>query len=470
MERHIISVFFLLIPLILLLPQKNFKISNALIIQLVHPNSLNSHFSIKNLTRQQRINHLIRDSINRAHSRSSTRTSYSNNNFSCLELTTIQREIRVKENSIVLLKVGVGTFKNPISYKTYYLHMDTGSDLIWLQCQDCLKPRKKCFGKPPIFFPNIHSSSYNPIPCNTHELCYKDICVDGFCAYGVRYGDASKATGTLATEKFTFDTVLREDDITNVFDLVFGCNNFYDGLSTNQGDIGVLGLGWGSRSLMNQITPTGIHNSFAYCFSHYDSSDLGSLGYLTLGSDGYSQDDFSFTALLHYGNDPHYYLNLEGISVGQRKLTIDKKVFVRQAKGKGGTIIDSGTSYTYLNPQAYKKLRRVLKRYIKSLGRYWPFKPDRDKFELDLCYTGLKGTLNEFPSITFHFSGGNLILKSENVFIKTNDPPDGFCLAMLPDDNGLTVLGAYQQSNFRFIYDRSRYLLLFKPEDCNEGA
>ncbi|KAK9664009.1 hypothetical protein RND81_14G013400 [Saponaria officinalis] len=469
MRRHIISLFSLLIPLTLLLPHKNIKISNALKIQLVHPNSLDSPFFLKNLTRQQRINHLIRDSINRAHSRISTTTSYSNKTFSQLGLTR-QHEIHVKQSSLVLLKVGVGTFQNPISYKTYYLRMDTASGLTWLQCEDCLKPNKKCFGNPPIIFPNTQSSSYNAIPCNTHELCFKDICLDGYCAYSARYSSASKAIGTLATEKFTFDTVSGQDDITNVFDLVFGCNNIYHGLSTNQGDSGVLGLGWSSRSLMNQITPTGIHNSFAYCFSHYDSSDLGPLGYLTLGSDDYSQDDFSVTALRHYGKDSHYYLNLEGISVGQRKLTIEKEIFVRREKGKSGTIISTGSSFTSLNQRAYKELRRVLERYFESQGRYKPFKPGRNEIQLDLCYTGLKGTLNEFPSITFHFSGANLILKSENVFIKIDDPPDGFCLAMLPHANGVTIIGGYQQSNIKFIYDRSRYLLLFKPEYCNEGA
>ncbi|KAI6699059.1 hypothetical protein NL676_019178 [Syzygium grande] len=52
-----------------------------------------------------------------------------------------------------------------------------------------------------------------------------------------------------------------------------------------------------------------------------------------------------------------YYLDLQGISVGEKKLQIDPLVFKRGLMGQGGVIIDSGTTLTPLKEEVYVPLQ-----------------------------------------------------------------------------------------------------------------
>ncbi|KAK9750735.1 hypothetical protein RND81_02G217700 [Saponaria officinalis] len=404
------------------------------------------------------IENLLRHSENR-----NSKTSNSSNKYDHLDWLS-QQQLRVGKPPVIYLKFGIGTFETPIPYKSYYLRMDTGSELTWVQCEDCQKPGNHCFGKPPIIYTNTKSSTYRPIPCNTHELCFKDKCINGFCSYNKYYGDG-ETTGILAFEAFTFRTGPRLNEVTQdiVFNQVFGCNTFYRGRSSNV-EIGILGLGWGPRSFISQVK-TQVQDTFSYCFPSFDKTSPVSEGYFEIGSDDVSEDDFSSTALRRFGSFQHYYINLEGISVNRRRLNILPSVFARTGD-EGGTLIDSGSSFTYLTPVAYRELERVLAAYFTSLKNYVPIKPG----DFDLCYKSSTYAAEQLPSITFHFSGADLLLKPENVFIWLNDSPNAFCLAMIMSYEQDTVFGAYQQSNFKFIYNRRKRLLLFKPDSCEEAA
>ena len=48
---------------------------------------------------------------------------------------------------------------------------------------------------------------------------------------------------------------------------------------------------------------------------------------------------------------PHYNLDLQSIVVGEQLLGIDPTVF--ETSDNRGTIVDTGTTLTYLSPQAY---------------------------------------------------------------------------------------------------------------------
>ncbi|KAK9684388.1 hypothetical protein RND81_10G206500 [Saponaria officinalis] len=431
--------------------------SSALKIPLILPNSPESPLYIKNITRAQMIENLRRRSKIRARSISRSRTSNNTHNKFAQPDWVSKQPLHVEEGSVISLKIGIGTFTTPISYKPYYLYLDTGSELIWVQCEDCRRLGNRCFGKPPKFFKNSESSSYHPIPCGTHEFCYLSTCINGFCSYTKQYDDGSAARGILAFETFTLDT----EGV--VFNLAFGCNFFFYGRVTDVGN-GILGLGWGKRSFISQIK-TQVHDAFSYCFPHFDkTSSAQSHGYFAIGSDVVFDDDYSYTTMVTVGGEQHYYLNLVGISVNGNRLRISARVFERTGNQKG-TLIDFGTTFTSITAIAYKELRKVLVAYFKSLGNYVPIKPGKDEFKLDLCYQSSTAT-QELPSVTFHFYRADLVLKPENVFIPLDNPPNAFCLAMVKDKGELTVLGAYQQSNFKFLYDRIRWLLFFKPDSC----
>ncbi|KAJ6364796.1 hypothetical protein OIU76_029714 [Salix suchowensis] len=81
-------------------------------------------------------------------------------------------------------RVGVG---NPA--RQFYMVLDTGSDINWLQCQPCTD----CYQQTdPVFDPSA-SSTYAPVTCQSQQCSSLDTssCRGGQCLYQVNYGDGS---------------------------------------------------------------------------------------------------------------------------------------------------------------------------------------------------------------------------------------------------------------------------------------
>ncbi|KAK9664196.1 hypothetical protein RND81_14G025200 [Saponaria officinalis] len=433
---------------------------------------------IKNQTRQERLNQLLEHSINRARSISSSQ-SRSNDSVRPERIPQQELSVRAAGGTMVLMKVGVGTFQTPIPYKTYYFIFDTGCEQIWLQCENCVNPPNKCFGEPPITFPNSKSTTYHQIPCGTHELCYtthdKDgnciyQCKDDFCSYDIEYADDSKIEGYLASEMFTLDASPSQNDINqdNVFNLIVGCNFSYEGEEVSTPEIGILGIGWGPRSFIDQ-TKTQLGDSFSYCFPSYEETLSGAQGYVNLGSDDeFDPKDFKAISLIEYDGYDSYYLNLNGIRFAGKRLPIDPFIFVRR-NDKGGTVIDSGASFSYLIEEAYDELKKELIRYFEQRD-FTRVNPGPDELQLDLCYKTLgHKSINEFPSVALIFDRVDFLLRPEHVYVWISDPSNTVCLNIMPFE-GASILGAFQQSNFHFVFDRQKSLLYFKSENCKLGV
>jgi len=60
-----------------------------------------------------------------------------------------------------------------------------------------------------------------------------------------------------------------------------------------------------------------------------------------------------------------YYLSLKGITVGSTRLQVPESAFALTNNGTGGTIIDSGTSFTTLPLQVYRRLRAAFVSQVK---------------------------------------------------------------------------------------------------------
>ncbi|XP_024032043.1 aspartic proteinase nepenthesin-2 [Morus notabilis] len=112
--------------------------------------------------------------------------------------STVRLPMMSLKGILFMAKVGIGTLPStPTSppQKSLFLLIDTGSDLIWTQCETRLP-------NPP--FPNSHSSLNHPLPCDRHPLCFKGQCNRKACSYARKYADDSSSKGILATETFTF--------------------------------------------------------------------------------------------------------------------------------------------------------------------------------------------------------------------------------------------------------------------------
>ncbi|KAH6766359.1 hypothetical protein C2S52_017342 [Perilla frutescens var. hirtella] len=375
----------------------------------------------------------------------------------------IRPQVHIQSPYYYMVKINVGTFKT--NSQTYYLYMDTGSDLLWLQCEGCRAPGGRCFPQKEPVYPNGKSSSYRPLPCNKHSLCVPNQCINTSCSYNIRYADGTSSSGLLAFENFAFASNLGR--VETLQQLMFGCgvdnrNNY--GNSSNQ-IAGIMGLGWGSYSIINQANSV-TQGKFSYCLPVVNKyTKKWPITYLKFGTDVIRRPNMNATPLLQIKNQIPYHLILQGISINSKKLNISANEF-----SSGSCIIDSGTPFSRLIRPAYLVLEKALRKHF--WGRL-DLKPYKGPKGFELCYERRKAQgFKNLPRMTLHLQKADLSLQPEALFIvmdKIAAKGEYFCLAIIPSDVK-TVIGSYQQTNQRLIYETKQKQLLFVVEDCSRDA
>ncbi|CAN1176587.1 Aspartic proteinase CDR1 [Linum perenne] len=238
---------------------------------------------------------------------------------------------------------------------------DTGSDITWTQCKPCTN-------------------------CYTQK--------------GPTFDPASSTTGR--TVSFP--------------DTIIGCGHD-NTLSITTDGSGIVGLGGGPTSLVNQIGPT-IGWKFSYCLPRRDGDKLTST--MSFGENGVvSGNGVVSTPLIHDAERPYYYyLRLEAVTVGTVRMSF------RGSNGNNNIVIDSGTTFTVFPT----------------------------------------GFFNEFSTI----------VESQVVGAKKAVDPEGFfslcydtltCLAFRGSD-GDSFYGNVAQEDFLIGYDLQQKRVSFKPTDC----
>ena len=339
-------------------------------------------------------------------------------------------------------RLGVGT---PPRY--VYMVLDTGSDVVWLQCAPC----RKCYTQADPVFDPTKSKSYSGIPCGS-PLCRK---LDSpgcnqrkSCLYQVSYGDGSFTTGEFITETLTF----RRSRVARV---ALGCGHDNEGLFV--GAAGLLGLGRGRLSFPSQ-TGYQFNRKFSYCLVDRSASSKPSS--VVFGNLAVSRTA-RFTPLLANPKlDTFYYLELLGISVGGTRVRgISASLFKLDHAGNGGVIIDSGTSVTRLTRAAYIALRDAFRAGASSLKRA----PEFSLF--DTCYDLSGRSEVKVPTVVLHFRGADVSLPAANYLIPV-DSSGTFCFAFAGTMSGLSIIGNIQQQGFRVVYDLAGSRVGFSPRGC----
>ncbi|KAJ7559792.1 hypothetical protein O6H91_04G101700 [Diphasiastrum complanatum] len=343
-----------------------------------------------------------------------------------------------------LIRLGVGT----PAVNQYYLAIDTGSDITWLQCAGC----SKCYSQRGPLFNPASSSSYQTISCESSTCRQMDEsrCQSDRCQYAVTYGDGSFTTGDLA-----MDTLSSENGALK--NMVFGCGHDNEGLF--QGIDGLAGLGGGYLSFTSQLAGS-YGRRFSYCLVN-QNSPLSSSSSLIFGADAFPSAAVT-TPLIYNSRIPtFYYASVTGISINGVALNIDVSKLQLTSSGSGGLIIDSGTTLTYLESSVYSALTDGFLKSAKNLRRAGGVQ------DLDTCFD-LSGTdsSSAIPTISFHFQGGVTVdLPSSNILIEV-DNKGIYCLAFSDSDFGMSIFGNVQQQTFRIGFDRDNKLLSFSSSQC----
>ncbi|XP_057528020.1 protein ASPARTIC PROTEASE IN GUARD CELL 2 [Amaranthus tricolor] len=427
-----------------------------------------SSFSLKlNLVHRDKLNHKLFGSSNRDHNHNH------NHRFNLL----IQRDIkrvadiihRVSNTSISIsslndykvvesfgsevvsgmdqgsgeyfIRLGVGS-----PPKKQYMVIDSGSDVVWVQCQPC----KQCYKQTDPVFNPAQSASYSGVSCSS-SVCGRiensGCGHSGRCRYEVQYSDGSYTKGNLAFETLTIGgTVIRN--------VAMGCGHSNQGMFV--GASGLLGLGGGSMSFVGQLGgQTG--GTFSYCLVSRGSGNPGSIVFgreaMPVGA--------AWINLVRSPRAPSfYYINLMGLGVGGVRVPLPNGIFGFTESGDGGVVMDTGTAVTRLPTPAYEAFRDSFLTQTANLPRA----PGMSIF--DTCYNLAGFGTVRVPTVSFYFTDGPILtLPARNFLIPVNS--EGiFCFAFAASPTGLSILGNIQQEGIQISIDAANGFVGFGPNVC----
>ncbi|KAF7075417.1 hypothetical protein CFC21_080199 [Triticum aestivum] len=356
------------------------------------------------------------------------------------------------------LTVGIGTPPQPRT-----LIVDTGSDLIWTQCE---LPRGRAARQrePPLYDPR-KSSSFSFLPCGS-RLCQEGQfsgknCTGNRCMYDELYGSA-EADGLLASETFTFGVQRSKVSLP----LGFGCGALSAG--SLAGASGLMGLSPGIMSLVSQLSVP----RFSYCltpFAERKTSPMlfGAMAdlrkYNTAGP-------IQTTAILTNPAEEtfYYYVPLVGLSLGTKRLRVPADSLTIKPDGTGGTIVDSGSTIAYLAGTAFEAVKTAVLEAV-SLPVF-----NGTVEDYELCFalpSGVAMAAVKTPPLVLHFDGGAaMALPRDNYF---QEPRAGLmCLAVArsPEDLGasISIIGNVQQQNMHVLFDVRNQKFSFAPTKCHD--
>ncbi|KQJ92016.1 aspartic proteinase Asp1 [Brachypodium distachyon] len=332
--------------------------------------------------------------------------------------------------------------------RPYFLDVDTGSDLTWLQCD---APCVSCNKVPhPLYRPTKNKI----VPC-VDQLCsslhgglsgkHKCDSPKQQCDYEIKYADQGSSLGVLLTDSFAVrlanSSIVRPS-------LAFGCG--YDqqvGSSTEVAPTdGVLGLGSGSISLLSQLKQHGItKNVVGHCLS------IRGGGFLFFGDNLVPYSRATWVPMVRSAFKNYYSPGTASLYFGGRSLGVRPMEVV----------LDSGSSFTYFGAQPYQALVTALKSDLsKTLKEV--FDPS-----LPLCWKGKKpfksvlDVKKEFKSLVLSFSNGKKALMEippENYLIVTKF--GNACLGILNGSEiglkDLNIVGDITMQDQMVIYDNER--------------
>ncbi|WCJ41889.1 Eukaryotic aspartyl protease family protein [Euphorbia peplus] len=378
---------------------------------------------------------------------------------------------------------GYGGYSISLSFgtppQTMSFVMDTGSDFVWFPCTNHYLCKNCTFhssvGKISPFIPKKSSSTkiigcknpkcswvhYAKLQCpqcsNNTKTC-SQICPPYLILYG------SGSTGGIALSE-----TLHLNGLT-VPNFLAGCSVF-----SSRQPAGIAGFGRGPSSLPNQL---GL-SKFSYCLISHKFDDTPKSSLLVLDS-GYKNDkktsELMYTPFVDNPKvkdkpefSVYYYIGLRRISVGSRNVKIPYKYLTPGKDGNGGTVIDSGTTFTYMAKDALEKLSSE---FISQVKNYKRAVQVEQLTGLRPCFNVAGAKRLDFPKLTLHFKGGSdLELPTENYFAFVGRGVA--CLTVVTDGVGPDlsvgpgiILGNFQMQNFEVEYDLRNKRLGFKKQLC----
>nr|KJB17990.1 hypothetical protein B456_003G027900 [Gossypium raimondii] len=280
----------------------------------------------------------------------------------------------------------------------FALIVDTGSTVTYVPCATC----EQCGRHQDPKFQPESSSTYQSVKCNSDCNCDKSRVQ---CIYERQYAEMSSSRGVLGEDILSFG---------NQSELVpqravFGCENEETGDLYSQRADGIMGLGRGDLSVVDQLVEK-----------------------------------------FRDGNSPYYNIDLKEIHVAGKQLPLDPSIFDE----KHGTVLDSGTTYAYLPEAAFVAFKNAIIKELDSLKQIRGPDPNY----IDICFSSGSSNVNVselskiFPTVELH-----------------SKVRGSYCLGIFQNEKDpTTLLGGIIVRNTLVTYDREHSKIGFWKTNCSE--
>ncbi|XP_020586052.1 aspartyl protease APCB1 isoform X2 [Phalaenopsis equestris] len=231
--------------------------------------------------------------------------------------------------------------------RPYFLDVDTGSDLTWIQCD---APCVSCTKGPHPWYRPVKNKIVQPEDylcqeiqqTQSHWSC--DSCQQ--CDYEVEYADHSSSMGVLTRDEMQL--MMSNGDKAKV-NFVFGCAYDQRGrfLNSPVKTDGILGLSSAKVSLNSQLASQGITNNVV---GHCISGGTEGGGYMFFGNDFVPRWGMTWVPTKN-GLTNFYGTQVRGVVYGSKQISVGEK---------GGnaylTVFDSGSTYSFFPHEIYSNL------------------------------------------------------------------------------------------------------------------
>nr|XP_043614472.1 aspartic proteinase Asp1-like isoform X2 [Erigeron canadensis] len=343
--------------------------------------------------------------------------------------------------------------------KPYFLDIDTGSDLTWLQCD---VPCVKCLPAPhKPYKPNKDLvACMDPLCASVHWPDNYDCkSSQDQCDYEVQYADHGSSLGLLVKDWFPLQYI---NGSVAKPRLAFGCGYNQEVLASMDPPYtdGILGLGVGKASILQQLHELGVtKNVVGHCLSAQGD------GYLFFGDELVPSAGVVWTPMSTTDIEKHYSLGTAELYVGGKKSGI-----------KGLPIVfDSGSTYTYLNAEAYKALLSMLMKDLK--GKHIDIATDDES--LPVCWKGSKpfksiqDVKNLFKPIMLSFANSkNARLQFDPEAYLIISKHGNVCLGILNGSEvgleSVNLIGDISMLDKIILYDNENQRIGWAPANCNK--
>jgi len=323
--------------------------------------------------------------------------------------------------------------------------VDTGSHHTAFPCTGC----KSCGKHTDPYFDPSKSSTLKTLGCDGCVAAAR--CVTKTCQVSQSYTEGSSWKAVQMMDSYYVGGVDASDGggakgwIKTPF--VFGCQTYETGLFRTQKADGIMGMSMHAQTLVPTMRADAKlnHNSFSLCFMHGG-------GTMALGG----VDERSHRAPMAFvplaKNAGWFTVKLLDIRMGGTSIGVPATTF---ASGKG-TIVDSGTTDTYLPRRAADKFKAAWAAHVGASPKYANTK---------LAFTASQA--KKLPVLTFVFEGGVEVNVDPSAYLERS--AGKYVPRVYLTESSGAVLGANFMQDHDVFFDAEHRRVGFAEADCSYG-